>query len=158
MVARVHDRRVGDEQEVELAALGDAGDLLHGRQLDMGFERARVPPAGRMVAGPEHKHPEMHPPLGCAHFAFSALEATSARDCVAATLVAMKSLAALTSPMDMVILRAAGEAGTSPAPWPTLEPDFQLQLDPAPAEGQEGMDSHPVSPPCRRGLFPADKM
>jgi len=33
MVARVHDEPVGDEQQVELAALGDPGDLLDDREV-----------------------------------------------------------------------------------------------------------------------------
>ena len=40
MVARVHHHRVGDEQQVELAALGDAGDLLHHRQFACGWSTA----------------------------------------------------------------------------------------------------------------------
>jgi hypothetical protein len=60
MIARVHHHRVGDEQQVELAALGNARDLLHDRQLHMAGGGAFIPPAGGMVARPEDEHPHMH--------------------------------------------------------------------------------------------------
>ena len=48
------DHRVGDEQQVEFAALGDAGDLLHHRQFHVAWSKApSVAPAGHVVAGAE---------------------------------------------------------------------------------------------------------
>src|SRR5262249_59647914 len=61
------DEGVGNEQQVELAALGDAGNLLHDRELHMRGKGAVVAPAGGMVAGAEHEPPEMHLPLANAH-------------------------------------------------------------------------------------------
>ena len=61
---------IGDEQQVELAALGDAGDLLDDRELHMAGGGALMAPSGRMVAGAEDEHPEMHLPLLRAHAAY----------------------------------------------------------------------------------------
>ncbi len=67
MVARVHDEPVGDEQQVEFAALGDAGDLLGDRQVEVTDRRPVIAPAGRVVTGAEDKNPKMHLTAGGAH-------------------------------------------------------------------------------------------
>ena len=64
------DHRVGDEQQVELAAFGNAGDLLDDRELHMAGGGALIAPSGRMVAGAEDEDPEMHLPLLRAHAAY----------------------------------------------------------------------------------------
>ena len=50
----------GDEQQVEFAALGDAGDFLDHREVVVADRGVLAAPAGRMVAGAEHKDAEMH--------------------------------------------------------------------------------------------------
>src|SRR4051812_27428826 len=69
MVAGVHHHRVGDEQEIELAALGDARDLLDDRELHVTGRRALPAPSSRVIAGAEDEHPEMHLPLRRTHSA-----------------------------------------------------------------------------------------
>jgi len=53
-------KTVGDEQQVEFAALGDTGDFLDHREVVIADRGALPAPAGRMVAGAEHKDAEMH--------------------------------------------------------------------------------------------------
>ena len=65
------DHRVGDEQQVELAAFGDAGDLLHHRQFHVGGEGAVRAPAGHMVAGAEDEDAQMHLTVGRGHGALA---------------------------------------------------------------------------------------
>src|SRR6266446_2392656 len=60
MVPGVHDEPVGHEQEVELATLGMLGDLLDDRQVVVAGRRAVVAPSGRVIAGAEHEHAEVH--------------------------------------------------------------------------------------------------
>ena len=60
MVPGIHDQAVGDEQQVELAALGLAGDLLDDREVVVAGRRPLVAPAGGVVAGAEDEHAEMH--------------------------------------------------------------------------------------------------
>ena len=67
MVAGIHRQAVGDEEQVEFAALGDARDRLHHRQAAAARGGAFVAPAGRMVAGAEHEHAEMHLTLAIGH-------------------------------------------------------------------------------------------
>jgi len=43
-----------------IAALGDAGDFLDHREVVVADRGALPQPAGRMVAGAEHKDAEMH--------------------------------------------------------------------------------------------------
>ena len=54
---------VAHEDEVEPAALGDAGDLLDLAEILEARHRAGMAPAGDMAAGAEDEQPEMHLPL-----------------------------------------------------------------------------------------------
>ena len=61
VIAGVHRQPVGDEEQVELAAFGDAARsvFITGR-LQLVVNAPSIAPAGRMVAGAEHEHAEMH--------------------------------------------------------------------------------------------------
>jgi hypothetical protein len=67
VVAGIEDQPIGDEDEIELAALGGTGDLLHDRQFAAAGRRALVAPASGVVAGAEHEHAEMHLTVGGTH-------------------------------------------------------------------------------------------
>jgi hypothetical protein len=67
MVGGIHRHRVGDEHQVELAAFGDAGDLLHHRQFHVRGECAVHAPARHVVAGAEYEDAEMHLTVGRLH-------------------------------------------------------------------------------------------
>src|ERR1700721_1184200 len=71
MVGGVHRHRVGDEQQVEFARLGDAGDFVHHRQFHVGGEGAVGAPAGHVVAGAEDEDAEMHLTAGRGHGALA---------------------------------------------------------------------------------------
>src|SRR5262249_30359729 len=60
VVSGIHDEAVGHEHQVELAALGLAGDLLDDRQVVVAGRRALVAPSGGVIAGTEHEHAEVH--------------------------------------------------------------------------------------------------
>jgi hypothetical protein len=60
MIAGVHDEAVGDEEQVELPALGLAGDLLDEREVVVAGRRALLSPPRGVVAGAENEHPEVH--------------------------------------------------------------------------------------------------
>src|SRR5207244_255226 len=60
VVAGIHDQAVGDEHEVELAALGLARDLLDDREVVVAGRGALVAPPGGVVAGAEDEDAEMH--------------------------------------------------------------------------------------------------
>jgi hypothetical protein len=67
MISRVHDEPVGDEQQVEPATLGDAGNLLDDDKLIVAGRGPFVPPAGGMVAGAKDEDAEMHLTVGGTH-------------------------------------------------------------------------------------------
>ncbi len=67
VVSCVHDQPVGDEQQVEFAALGNAGDFGSDRQIEVADRRPLIPPPGGMVAGAEHEHAEVHLTGGGTH-------------------------------------------------------------------------------------------
>src|SRR5262245_48687217 len=71
VISRVHRQPIGDEEQVELATLGDPRNLQHHRQAAAGRRRAFVAPAGRMVSGAEHEYAEMHLTFGRRHAASS---------------------------------------------------------------------------------------
>ena len=60
MIAGVHDQPIGDEEQIELAALGDLRALQTTGQLAVAGRGALVAPAGEMIAGAEPEHAEMH--------------------------------------------------------------------------------------------------
>src|SRR5258708_8109877 len=51
---------VAHEDQVDLAALGGAADLLDRRKILKAVHRARIAPAGNMAAGPQDEQAEMH--------------------------------------------------------------------------------------------------
>jgi hypothetical protein len=67
VISWVHDEPVGDEQQVEPATLGDAGNLLDDGQLIVAGGGPVVPPAGGMVAGAKDEDAEMHLTVGRTH-------------------------------------------------------------------------------------------
>ena len=60
MVARVHRHRIGDEEQIELAALGDLRAFDDDRPAAVACCGAIVAPARRMVAGSEPEYAEVH--------------------------------------------------------------------------------------------------
>src|SRR5262249_31290973 len=55
-----HTHPIGKKEMIELAALSDARDRLHHREAAARRIRGLPTPAGRMIAGAEHEHAEMH--------------------------------------------------------------------------------------------------
>src|SRR5271163_1281749 len=69
MVAGVHHQAVRNKHQVELAALGDAGDLLDHRQLVVAGGGSVVSPTGTVIAGAEHENAEVHLTVANGHCA-----------------------------------------------------------------------------------------
>src|SRR5580704_3634965 len=60
MIAGVHDQRIGNEEQVEFAALGDLRAGGDQRPARIAAPGALVAPAGGMIAGAEPEHAEVH--------------------------------------------------------------------------------------------------
>jgi len=67
MVARVHDHRVRNEQQIELATFRDTGDFLDDRKFHMAGGGALIAPSGAVVAGAKDENAHVHLSTGCAH-------------------------------------------------------------------------------------------
>ena len=60
MIAGVHDQRIGNEEQVEFAALGDLRAGGDQRPTGIAAPGALVAPAGGMIAGAEPENAEVH--------------------------------------------------------------------------------------------------
>src|SRR3984957_9109431 len=60
VIGWIHRHRIRNEQQIETAALGDTGDLLHHRQFHVRGEGAIPAPTGHVIAGAKHENAEIH--------------------------------------------------------------------------------------------------
>jgi hypothetical protein len=67
LVAVVHGCRIGDEEQIEFAALGDLRGLGHHRPAAIAGRRALIAPAGSMIPGAQPKYTKVNLPFRRGH-------------------------------------------------------------------------------------------